>query len=220
MTARLSGKVALVVGAARGIGRGIAERFAEEGARLILADTDAECAGTAGVLGATFVETDVTSLASLQAAVATALDLHGRLDIVVQNAGIYPWQLIEDTSESDWDKVMAVNLRGCFNAARAALLRMTTELRTAQGVATIGVGAGFDPADLSECSLTTAAGTICYWFDQNNGVLRLDADGDVDNHSTSDPALCKNVPRVGGGGNRTLRCIWTRRKQFSPHERG
>jgi prepilin-type N-terminal cleavage/methylation domain-containing protein len=82
------------------------------------------------------------------------------------------------------------------NAARAALLRMTTELRTAQSVATLGTGAGFDPTNLSQCSLATPDGTICYWFDQNNGVLRLDADGNVATHSTSDPALCKNVTAV------------------------
>jgi 3-oxoacyl-[acyl-carrier protein] reductase len=48
----------------------------------------------------------------------------GQLDILVQNAGIYPWQLIEETSPKDWDRVMAVNLRGCFLAARAALVPM------------------------------------------------------------------------------------------------
>lgn len=48
----------------------------------------------------------------------------GRLDIIVQNAGVYPWQLIEDTSSADWDRVMAVNLRGSFNAAKAALTPM------------------------------------------------------------------------------------------------
>ena len=51
----------------------------------------------------------------------------GRLDIVVQNAGIYPWQLIENTSSEDWDRVMAVNLRGSFNAARAALVPMKAQ---------------------------------------------------------------------------------------------
>jgi prepilin-type N-terminal cleavage/methylation domain-containing protein len=78
------------------------------------------------------------------------------------------------------------------NAGRAALLRMTTELRTSQGVGVIGV----DDPDNTQCSLITPAGTVCYWFDQNNGVLRLDADGNVASHSTSDPALCKNVTSV------------------------
>ncbi len=125
MVGRLDGKVALVIGAARGIGRGIAERFAEEGARLVLADALAEAgAATARDLGAVFIRTDISLPADAEAAVAAALDKHGRLDILVQNAGIYPWQLIEDTSADDWDRVMAVNLRGTFNAARAALTPM------------------------------------------------------------------------------------------------
>lgn len=122
MTGRLEGKVAIVIGSARGIGRGIAERFAEEGAKLVLCDTEAEAlAATAADLGAVHRITDISSLAEAEAAVALALEHHGRLDIMVQNAGIYPWQLLEHTSPDDWDRVMSVNLKGCFIAARAAL---------------------------------------------------------------------------------------------------
>ncbi|WP_274627406.1 SDR family NAD(P)-dependent oxidoreductase [Arvimicrobium flavum] len=128
MTGRLDGKVALVIGAARGIGRGIAERFAEEGARLVLADTEAEAGeATAQELDAVFLETDISKMADAEAAVALAVERHGRLDVLVQNAGIYPWQLIEDTSPDDWDRVMAVNLRGTFNSARAALTPMKAQ---------------------------------------------------------------------------------------------
>jgi 3-oxoacyl-[acyl-carrier protein] reductase len=121
MTGRLEGRTALVIGAARGIGKGVAKRFAEEGAKLVLGDTDALCEATAAELGAAFIRTDISRMEDAQAAVARVLDLHGRLDIIVQNAGIYPWQLIEDTTPDDWDRVMGVNLRGCFNAARAAV---------------------------------------------------------------------------------------------------
>ncbi len=125
MSGRLKDRVALVVGAARGIGRGIAERFSEEGARLVLADTEAEAGqATAEALGAAFLRTDISVMADAEAAVALALERHGRLDIVVQNAGIYPWQLLENTSPEDWDRVMAVNLRGSFLALRAALTPM------------------------------------------------------------------------------------------------
>jgi 3-oxoacyl-[acyl-carrier protein] reductase len=125
MAGRLEGKIALVIGAARGIGKGVAERFAEEGARLVLADALAEAGETtARELGALFVRTDISKLQDAEAAVAVAVERYGRLDIMVQNAGIYPWQLIEDTSPEDWDRVMAVNLRGAFNAARAALVPM------------------------------------------------------------------------------------------------
>jgi len=122
VTHRLEGKVALVVGAARGIGKGIAQRFAEEGARLVLGDVEIEAgAATAAELGATFIRTDISQMDDAEAAVELAIERHGRLDIIVQNAGIYPWTMIEDISPEEWDRVLAVNLRGCFFAARAAL---------------------------------------------------------------------------------------------------
>lgn len=128
MTGRLEGKVALIVGAARGIGKAIAERFAEEGARLVIGDTEVEAGdATARELGAPFIRTDISQMADAEAAVKLAVTRHGRLDIIVQNAGIYPWQLLENTSPDDWDRVMAVNLRGCFIAARAALVPMKAQ---------------------------------------------------------------------------------------------
>lgn len=128
MGGRLDGKVALIVGAARGIGKGIALRFAEEGARLVLADSEQTAgAATAAELGVPFIATDISRMADAEAAVALAVKEYGRLDIIVQNAGIYPWQLIENTSPDDWDRVMAVNLRGSFNATRAALVPMKAQ---------------------------------------------------------------------------------------------
>jgi 3-oxoacyl-[acyl-carrier protein] reductase len=128
MSGRLQDKVALIVGSARGIGKGIAQRFAEEGAKLVLADTEVEAGqATAGELGAAFIRTDISQMTEAEAAVALALKHHGRLDIIVQNAGIYPWQLIENTSPDDWDRVMAVNLRGTFNVTRAALVPMKAQ---------------------------------------------------------------------------------------------
>ncbi|MDB5529960.1 MAG: short-chain dehydrogenase/reductase [Devosia sp.] len=128
MTGRLAGKTALIIGMAQGIGKGIAVRFAEEGANLVLADWE-EAAGrkTAHELGAQFIHTDISKMADAEAAVALALAKFGRLDIIVQNAGIYPWQLIEDTSSEDWDRVMGVNLRGSFHAAKAALKPMRAQ---------------------------------------------------------------------------------------------
>ena len=125
MTGRLENKVALVIGASRGIGKAIAVRYAEEGAKLVLADFDAEGGKTtADELGAPFIRTDIAKMDDAVAAVDLTIQQFGRLDIIVQNAGIYPWQLIEHTSPEDWDQVMGVNLRGCFNAARAALPQM------------------------------------------------------------------------------------------------
>lgn len=125
MTKRLAGKVALVIGAARGIGAGIAERFADEGAKIVIADNlKAEGQETALRLNGKFVEIDVAKLEENEAAVALAVSSFGGLDILVQNAGIYPWTLIENTSPEEWDAVLAVNLKGTFLSARAALPEM------------------------------------------------------------------------------------------------
>jgi 3-oxoacyl-[acyl-carrier protein] reductase len=128
MTGRLQDKVALVIGAARGIGKGIALRFAEEGAKVVIADVEADAGtATAAQIGGHFIRTDISKMPDAEAAVSLALRQHGRLDILVQNAGIYPWQLLEQTSPEDWDRVMGVNLRGCFIAARAALVPMKAQ---------------------------------------------------------------------------------------------
>jgi 3-oxoacyl-[acyl-carrier protein] reductase len=125
---RLEGKVALVIGAARGIGKATAVRFAEEGARVIIADTERQAGEqSAKEIGALFAHVDISRLADAEAAVRVAVEHYGRLDIMVQNAGIYPWQLLEQTSVEDWDRVMGVNLRGSFIAARAALEPMKTQ---------------------------------------------------------------------------------------------
>ena len=128
MAGRLKDKVALIIGSARGIGKGTALRFAEEGARLVLADSEAEAGqATASELGVPFIGTDISQMRDAEAAVTLALNHYGHLDIILQNAGIYPWQLIENTSTDDWDRVMAVNLRGTFNATRAALVPMKAQ---------------------------------------------------------------------------------------------
>lgn len=125
---RLANRVALVVGAARGIGAGIAERFAEEGARVMIADTEADAGGaTAAALGGRFVATDISRKADADRAVAETLVAFGGLDIVVQNAGIYPWSLIENIEPEEWDSVLGVNLRGTYLIARAALPHMKAQ---------------------------------------------------------------------------------------------
>ncbi len=123
--AKLEGKVALVIGAARGIGEGIAQRFVEEGAKVVIADTEVEAGNeTARRLNGLFIETDISRMDHAERAVKTAIDGFGGLDILVQNAGIYPWTLIENISPDEWDRVLAVNLKGTFLAARAALPHM------------------------------------------------------------------------------------------------
>ena len=132
MTDRLKNRTAIVIGAARGIGAGIAEVFAEEGARLVLADSlEAEGQATATRLGRSvetmFHRVDVASAADNRALVDAALARFGRIDILVQNAGIYPLTGIADISEAEWDRVLAVNLKGVFLSFQACLKPMQAQ---------------------------------------------------------------------------------------------
>jgi 3-oxoacyl-[acyl-carrier protein] reductase len=130
MTGRVSNQVALVIGAARGIGAGIAERLCEDGAKVVIADTEAAAGKlTAERTGGLFVETDISRKDHAERAVATTIERLGGLDILIQNAGIYPWTLIEDIEPEEWDRVMAVNLKGTYLAARAALPHMKSKKR-------------------------------------------------------------------------------------------
>ncbi|HEY7766036.1 MAG TPA: SDR family oxidoreductase [Aestuariivirgaceae bacterium] len=124
MSGRLDNRIALVIGAARGIGKGIAERFIEEGARVMIADWEkGEGEAAAKALGerAAFVHADISQEVDAKSAVQAAVEQFRGLDILVQNAGIFPWNLIETTPVEEWDRVLAVNLKGGFLAARAAL---------------------------------------------------------------------------------------------------
>lgn len=133
MTGRLQGKVAVVTGAAAGIGAAIAERFAEEGALLVLADTDgdrlAELArGLAGrgPAPATIVG-DMTREADANAAIAAAVESHGRIDILIANVGGNLRGRIWDMSPEEWDRMMALNLRATFLCVRAAAPHMIAQ---------------------------------------------------------------------------------------------
>jgi len=125
VTGRFTNRVALVIGAARGIGEGIAETFIEQGARVVIADTATSTgAATALRLGAPdkccYVACDISRKSDAELAVSEALTRFGGLDILVQNAGIYPWTLIENIEPEEWDNVLAVNLKGTYLAASKA----------------------------------------------------------------------------------------------------
>lgn len=120
----LEGKVALVTGAARGIGQAIAQRLAAEGARVAVTDVDADGArAAAAAIGgaARGLPLDVTDGASIRAAVAAVEGEWGRIDVLVNNAG---WDKVEPFVRSDeatWDRVLAINLRGTIACTRAVL---------------------------------------------------------------------------------------------------
>ena len=122
MSGRIEGKIALVVGAAQGIGEAIAKRFVEEGAKVVIADVlDEVGQATAERLSGIYVHTDISDFEAAKVAVKVAVQYYGTLDIIVQNAGIYPWTLIENTPPEEWDQVCAVNLKGTFQTVRASI---------------------------------------------------------------------------------------------------
>lgn len=122
---RLNGKVALITGAAQGFGRGIAETFAREGAKLVAVDINAAGAReVADAIGKNAIATggDVSKAADVQAMVDAAVKAFGRLDIVVNNAGVtHRNQPLLDVSEEEFDRVYAVNVKSLFHTARSAV---------------------------------------------------------------------------------------------------
>lgn len=128
---RLRDKVALITGGAAGIGKATAERFAEEGAQVVICDVNEELGrATAEALGVSFYKVDVTDRSAVQEWVDDVVRRYGRVDVLVNNAGILrdatlvkvkDGQLVGQMSEADFDLVIAVNLKGVFNCTQAVV---------------------------------------------------------------------------------------------------
>jgi NAD(P)-dependent dehydrogenase (short-subunit alcohol dehydrogenase family) len=130
----LENKVVVVTGAARGIGKAIARRFLEEGARVVAADIDAD-GGSAlvaelGAIGAVrFVACDVGDAASVANLVASAITAFGEIDVLVNNAAILAAVDFLDLAEADFDRVLRVNLKGAFLCGQAVARHMVERVK-------------------------------------------------------------------------------------------
>lgn len=133
------GRVAVVVGAASGIGQAVADQLVEGGAATVYADRDAERGiAAASADTASFVAVDVADGASVKALFDTVVERHGGVDVVVNVAGVQRAGNVTDLSEDDWDLQMTVNAKGCFLIAKYA----TPLLRGREGAVIVNVSSG------------------------------------------------------------------------------
>jgi cyclopentanol dehydrogenase len=161
---RLAGKVALISGGAKGQGAAETRLFVREGASVVFGDilddegkkVEAEIRGAGGQ--ATYVHLDVTRETDWRAAVATAVERYGKLDVLVNNAGILLRARIEDTSEADWDRIMAINVKGVFLGTKCAIPAM----RRAGGGAIVNISstAGLVGSPQGTAAYTATKGAV------------------------------------------------------------
>ena len=151
---RLDGKVALISGGSRGMGDFEAELFVQEGAKVVICDVrDDEGDALAKKIvdrggEAAFVHLDVTSESDWAAAVREAVERYGKLDVLVNNAGVSARGSIEETSPDDWDRVMDINAKGVFLGTRSAI----PEMRKAGGGSIINISSQLGLVGMGESS--------------------------------------------------------------------
>ena len=161
---RLENKVALISGGARGMGAVEARLFASEGARVVIGDVlteegrrvEAEINETGAQCR--YVDLDVTSEDNWRDAVAEAVTAFGKLDILVNNAGITISGTIEEITEAQWDRIMAINSRGVFLGTREVI----AEMRRAGGgsIVNISSGAGIAPSPGTSAAYAASKGAV------------------------------------------------------------
>ncbi len=128
--ASLKQKVAIITGAGRGIGRAIALKLAAQDMAVVIADIDEKtgCATAEEIknkgVDALFIKTDVSDQAQVDALISRTMDMYGRIDVLVNNAGILSTAMIEDLTVEEWDRVMSINVRSMLLCTKAVLKHM------------------------------------------------------------------------------------------------
>jgi glucose 1-dehydrogenase len=161
---KLKDRIAIVTGAARGIGLAIAEEFVLHGAKVVMADVD-DGSHEAKRIGAHFVRCDVAKGADIKACVATTIAQFGAVDVLVNNAGISIVKDFFDVTEEDYDRVLAINLKGSFLMLQACAREMVKQ-----------VAAGRSPGaiiNMSSVNDTLAIPTIVPYTISKGGVRQL-----------------------------------------------
>ncbi len=191
----LTGQVALVTGAARGIGRAIALRLAEAGAAVLVADVDLnggrETVEAITALGGTAeaMVADVADIAEGRAAVEEAVATFGRLDVLVNNAGIFPVAVALRLSEEQWDRVLDVNLKGAFFLAQAAARLMIAARRGGRivniaSVAALRPGGNLAHYDASKAGLLALTRALALEFAPHHITVNAILPGEIDTPGT------------------------------------
>ncbi len=164
MAGRLESKVAIITGAATGIGRAAARRFAAEGARVVVADRNTPAGQeTVSMIGedggdAVFVETDVSKAAQVEAMVVRAIDAFGKLDILVNNAGVLiRTPRLHEVSEMEWDLTQATDIKGVFLCCKYAIPHM---LERGGSVVSVSSTSGIRASAMSSPYGVSKAGVI------------------------------------------------------------
>jgi NAD(P)-dependent dehydrogenase (short-subunit alcohol dehydrogenase family) len=165
---KLKNRVALVTGAARGIGLAIAKRLIEEGAIVTITDIlDAEGASAAQHLKANYIHCDVSKPTDITSALASVVKAHGAIDILVNNAAISIAKDFLEITEEDFDKVIAINLKGAFLLTQGAARQMVNQVEAGRKPGAI--------VNMSSVNDTLAISSIAPYTISKGGVKQLTA---------------------------------------------